>query len=640
MKNHLIYILLSIFSLPLFIIATFGVQRLLTKASSQSANIVIDTTNLSQPILQSWSAFAQGGEEPPPMLSSVVSQIRKLSPKYIRLDHIYDYYSIVKKENNKFIYDFSILDKTIDDIVVSGALPFLSLSYMPKEFTATGSVIDYPSDWNDWKDLIKATISHISGKNNRNLINIYYEIWNEPELPQFGNWKLGGNKDYRLLYYYASLAAGEVIDVNKFYLGGPAVGSYYSSWVNDFLSYIEQNNLRLDFYSWHRYHKNPSIYTSDAQNIRRILLNFPRFSNIPLILSEWGIDSENSSINNSIVAASYNISAISQFQDKINLAFSFEIKDGPPPNGGKWGLISHERANPPLFLKPKYYAFDAMSKLSGQKISVSGEGKYVKVLASKFQKNIYVILSNFDISGKNTENVPVTITGLRPLSYNLKYSYILDDTTGNYEIITTNGIISKSFIMPPNSVLLLELSPIANIATFIPGVSGNNNDKSLVLKNNLQPMVFTYPEFHLLPLGEISFDIKPLWENLENQSFLIFEAPFVTEDNNENKLFLMKQFDNNVNSLVFGISKEKELISISRPGDRLNFDTWHHIYLSWSPTGLSLSIDDQNSKMEIPIDVRNGKSITFYPIDAAIDNLKISAGNQSIGRSFDNNVDK
>ncbi len=640
MRNHIIYIILAIFSLPLFILASSGIQQLLTHASPKSANIVIDTNNTIQPITQPWNSFAQGGEEPPPMLSSTVPLMRKLSPRYIRLDHIYDYYSIVKPNNNTFTYDFTTLDKTIDDIISSGAIPFLSLSYMPHDFTSSGTVIDYPSDWNFWKDLVKATITHISGKSFRNLSNVYYEVWNEPELPQFGNFRLNGNKDYRLLYFYTALAASEVQNVNKFYIGGPAVGSYYSNWVNEFLSYIEQNNLRFDFYSWHRYSKNPSIYSSDAKNIRKDLANFPKYRNVPLVLSEWGIDSENTTINNGNIAAAYTVSAISQFQDDINLAFTFEVKDGPPPNGGKWGLISHEKDSNPLSLKPRFHAFDALSKIKGQRISTSGDGTYVKILASKSQNSIFAILTNFDFSVKNTENVPVTFTGLSPQSYNLKYTYLSDQTSGNYEMVTTTGIISKSFIMPPNSILLLELTPLANIATFIPGVSGNTNDKALVLKNIDSPLIYVSPEFHLLPAGEISFDIKPLWGENDNRSFLIFEAPFSTDSGTISRLFLKKQHNLNEDGLVFGISGEKNLITMTESVEKLDSDRWHHIYLLWSVKGLSLSIDDQNSTIEIPLNIQNGKSITFYPIDAALDNLRITVGNQVIERSFDNQIEK
>lgn len=642
LKKQLVYLILSTLTLFLILLAKEQITFLLTKAAPKPANIIIDTKNIIGPITNSWSAFAQGGEEPPPMLSTVVPQLKTLSPRYIRIDHIYDSYSIVERAESGFVYDFSRLDKTVDDIIASGALPFLCLSYMPSYFTSSSSIIDTPSDWDYWKDLVKATIEHYSGKQNRNLNNVYYEVWNEPELPQFGSWKLSSDKDYRLLYFYASLAAKEATSVNNFYLGGPSVGSYYPVWVNDFLSYVTANNLRLDFYSWHRYTKNPNEYVVDSKNIRKILSAFPGYADIPLVLSEWSVDSNNTPIHNSNPAASFTTSAISKFHRDLNLAFAFEIKDGPPPAGGKWGIITHEKDTSPLSQKPRFKAFAALAKLTGNQIYLTGEGTFVSGLAASSSENITVVLSNYDFSSQNTESVPVTFTGLAPSSYYLKYTYPLEDSSGTYEIVTTNGSLSKTFLIPPNSILLLELTVSAPLANFIPGPSGKTDDQALVLKNTAAPLIFTSPEFHLLPFGSIGFDLKPFWDKDDNSSFLIFEAPYSTASGIINKLFLAKQKTAEENLLVFGIAKDIAELTTFLPIDNWEKDSWHRLDMGWEPTGLFLSVDGgEAKKIETTLDIRNGKILTFYPIEAALDNLKIVIGGQQvIERQFDGRIDK
>lgn len=640
MKKNILYFLIILITLPMAIFFIDQAKQLLSRAAPQPANIIINTQDTIGPIKNNWSAFAQGGEEPPPMLTNVIPKIKQLTPSYIRLDHIYDYYSIVQKKDNTISYDFSKLDKTVDDIIASGALPFFSLSYMPSVFTSSGSVIDPPTNWNDWKDLVKATIEHYSGKNNKNLNNVYYEVWNEPELPQFGGWKLGKEKDYHLLYFYASMAAQEMNNVNNFRLGGPAVGSYYQTWVVNFLSYVIQNNLRLDFYSWHRYSKKPGEYHLDAQKIRKDISSFPKYTNLPLILTEWGIESENGNLNNSNAAAAYTIAAVSSFQNDIYLAFTFEVKDGPPGNGGKWGLFSHEKDQQPLSQKPRVKSFNALNQLKGDKLSLSGEGTHISGLATKSQDTITVILSNFDLSGKNTENVPVTFTGLSPSSYQLKYEYMIEANSGTYEIIATSGSISKNFLMPPNTILLLQLKLFAPLANFIPRTQDKLNDQALILKNIDSPLVFPSPQFRLLPSGSISFDLKPLWEKNDDRSFLIFEAPFSTESGIFNKLFLSKQKMPQGNVLTFGIKREKEEIKVSVSIDDWTTDTWHHLETGWDQGGLFLTVDNKPTvKTQNSLDIRNGKILTFYPIEAAIDNLKVFAGDQEIiNKTFNGKV--
>jgi len=638
MNKKLFFVLLAVLTLPILVFGQRQIQQLLGLAAPRPANIIIETKSAIGPINKSWSAFAQGGEEAPPNLSPVVSKMKELSPRYIRLDHIYDSNNVVSKKDNDFVYDFSSLDKVVEDILAMGALPFFSLSYMPKDFTASGSVIDAPSDWKLWKNLVKETIEHYSGKNGRNLTDVYYEVWNEPELPQFGGWKMGSDKDYRLLYFYAAAGAKEANGVNKFYLGGPAVGSYYYNWVDDFLSYAVQNNLRLDFYSWHRYTKKPHEYASDVRKIRNLLSSYPSYANIPLILTEWGIDSENSDMNNTNIAAAYAIYSASKFNKDLTLAFNFEVKDGPPPTGGKWGLLTHERdPNRSISAKPKFKAFRELAKLAGNQILLSGDGTYISGIAAGDPAKITVILANYDLAGKNIENVPITFTGLNPGSYNLKYSYALDDRHGFFEIPTTSGTISKNFLLAANSVITLELTRISPLATFINGQSTQTNDRSLILTNIEAPLTFAAPEFHLLPIGNISFDVKPFWDKNVEKSFFILEAPFEITNGILDKLSLAKQKD----ALVFSISQRGLDHSLSIPINDWETGKWYHLEMGWHQNGFWFTAGGQKLERPIPLDVRNGKILTFSPVDVVLDNLKILIGkNEIIERHFDGRLDK
>jgi xylan 1,4-beta-xylosidase len=638
-KKKLFLFLFLLCSLPIAMYLADQTLRMFGKASAKMANIVIDTTSEQNTLQPLWKAFAQGGEEPPPMLTLTIPKISALSPHYIRLDHIYDYYDIVKKNDQTYVYDFSKLDQTVDDIIKTGALPFFSLSYFPAILTNNGSVIDTPKDWSDWKNLVAATIEHYSGKTNKNLTGVYYEVWNEPELPQFGNWKLTPEKDYRLLYYYASLGSTTAKNVNQFSFGGPAVGSYYPAWVRNFVSYVEQNKLRLDFYSWHRYHKNPDIFSSDAAHIREILME-TNHQTIPLIISEWGIDSENSTFNNSNIAASFTVSALSTMLKNVTYAFTFEIKDGPPPAGGKWGLLTHEKNQDPLAVKPRYNVFSALSKMQGKRLITQGEGTFVKGFASKTNDNtIQVILSNYDQTGNNIEQVPVTFTNLAPSSYTLHFTYPLTGTDTKQEIISTNGTIEQKFLLPANSVLYVELSASGPLAQFVPGKINQPNDSALVLQAN-DTLLFSAPEFRLRPQGKISFDIQPFWEQNDTKSFIVFDAPFSTESGSIQRLFLSKQRGTPDQLLTFGIgtNKDETIASIPISWEK---DTWHHVDLGWSPTQLSLSVDSHASTLAASIDIRNGQILTFYPINAALDNLLITLGeNQNIERQFDGRIDK
>ncbi len=55
-------------------------------------------------------------------------QIAGLYPRYIRLDHIYDFYDVINRDTNgNLIFNFEKLDQTVCDIYNTGAKTIFSL---------------------------------------------------------------------------------------------------------------------------------------------------------------------------------------------------------------------------------------------------------------------------------------------------------------------------------------------------------------------------------------------------------------------------------------------------------------------------------------------------------------------------------
>ncbi|OGF98840.1 hypothetical protein A2153_05250 [Candidatus Gottesmanbacteria bacterium RBG_16_38_7b] len=623
-KNYrqIFFLIFLILLLPLFIWTQSQVITYLSRASVKKANLVVDTLTIDGEFKGNWLNFAQGGEEPPPMLNNTVERMKLLKPQYIRLDHIYDFYDVVKGNGQ---YDFSKLDQSVSDILTMGAKPFFSLSYMPRQFTPNQSVIDIPSDWANWQKLVKATIEHYSGKANINLKEVYYEVWNEPDLPQFGSWKLGGNKNYNLLYQFASYGARDAENVNNFFIGGPAVGSFYPKWVDDFVSYIDKNNLRLDFYSWHRYHSNPDRFREDVMGIRKLLSKYPKFSELPLVLSEWGLDSERNLNNNSDKAASHALSTIFKIEEEIDRTIAFEIKDGPPSGGGKWGLMTHEKDEIPLKLKPRFKALAASTLLLGTKLKISGWGSNVTALASKTtDETINILIGNYDWRGQNWENVPVTVTGLDSGIYKIKNQQILTNSVNVSEMVSTDGQLKLQFIMLPNSIRLLEIKKSGHLAQYIDGAGNQAGDKALALTGNddfkLDPF-----EFEITPNSEISFDIKPLWTGEEIPEINVLKLELAREDTEKIEVIFKKVTSNDIDFWLLTASDNKNADRLAIPAGNLNEERWHKVQIRFSSDKISLRADDIASDKNSPIynSVSKITGISFYPFNGAIDNLEI-----------------
>lgn len=464
----IVYFFLFFLILPLM----FFIFIYLPRASAIKANIIVDIKKTSGLFPDRWKALAQGGEDPnPQFFENAISQVAELYPKYIRIDHIYDFYKVVSKDNNgKLILNFDKLDQVVCRIYQVGAKPFFSLGYMPELISINGSLIGKPKNWSDWSYLVQKTIERYSGQNTILpcginypywRTDIYYEVWNEPDLETFGKWYYSGEKNYLELYYYSIKGAQNASSVLPFKIGGPVTTALYKNWIQKFLDYIIANNLRVDFLSWHHYSKKTDDYVDDVIKLNKWLAEKPKYyqySNLPKIISEWGYDSEKNPIADTEVGAAHTTASIRNFiNTNIEAAFLFEIKDGP--GSSSWGIIDYQGNK-----KPRWYALQMLNNLEGKRIMIDGEGTFVSALASINENKISLILTNYDEKNKNIEAVPVVFKNLENGKYHLTKKYLNGKVEKQLNITSLNGEINltkeKSILMIPNSIVLLQLEKV------------------------------------------------------------------------------------------------------------------------------------------------------------------------------------
>jgi hypothetical protein len=428
-------------------------------ASGKSANIIIDTKGIIGKTPTTWSNFAQGGESPDYSFAPIVPQLQTLKPQYIRIDHLYDYYVEVSRDsNNQLSYDWTKLDRTLVDISEAGAKPFIALTYMPLAISR-GDIIDAPQDWNLWSQVVQKTIEHISGKSQLNLEDVYYEVWNEPDL--FGSWKTYGDKNYLTLYQFAEKGAQLAQQTNNFKIGGPSTTKLYPNWIHNFLKFTKENQLRLDFYSWHLYSAQVSDYQeSIAQYDKEVRQYKDYIFKLEPIITEWGFDSNNHPGYDSNFAAAHSIAVLSTIYPKIPKAFSFEVQDGLDPAGGehwgRWGMLTHQQFGSKP--KPRFIVHQWLSNIGTDLLSVTGQGDWVRAIATKDQNTIIIIISNYDPKSTHTETFPLSLKRLENNSYTYSQELLGHGATQKTINITDQNYLT-SLTLPPNSVMKITLTP-------------------------------------------------------------------------------------------------------------------------------------------------------------------------------------
>jgi hypothetical protein len=431
--------------------------ELFPRAFGEPANLVVDFDDTSD-ASGSWRNFAQGGEEEVNMLSSVEGEVRGLSPEYIRIDHIYDYYNVVNRgADGRINFSWGELDAVVNSIRAAGAKPFLSLSYMPTVISR-GNEVDLPRNWGEWELVVRSTVERYSGRASFNISDVYYEVWNEPDL--FGDFKLYGEKNYLELYRHSANGAAAAQNVNNFKIGGPATTALYPNWFKDFISFVSLNDLRLDFYSWHSYSKELNTYEKNLQDIRIWQADFPQFFNLEILITEMGYSSENDPAYDTSLSAIHTIATIAQVEGVVDKAFSFEIKDGPNNEKfwGRWGMLTHDRHGTPQ-KKIRYSAFQFLNQMPvEQTFLVTGEGYWVKALGMTDGNVSKLLVVNYDSEGKHFETVPIKFVNLP----NRNFTFVRTDFQGGtsrVDVEANSDEWETLELFSPNSAAIFEMAP-------------------------------------------------------------------------------------------------------------------------------------------------------------------------------------
>lgn len=446
-----------LFVLIVIILATLNfktIRLFLIGALGENANIVVDTTSNLGPMPYPWRNLAQGGENKDWRLTPLTPQVRALNTQYIRLDHIYDFYDIVRGGPGNLSFDFSKFEPIIRDILATGAKPYIALSYMPPVISVNGDITAPPANWTDWQITVQRTIEHVSGS--MGIEGVYYEVWNEPDL--FGGYKTYGGRNYLDLYRYAARGAQNARGVKAYRFGGPAITALYKNWVDGMLTMVTNENLPLDFFSWHRYSRDIDQYRRDIAQVREWLAPHPRGQNLELQITEWGHDPKNDAGYDNNYSAAHTIAVATELAGNIDRAFVFEVQDGRDPAGnprwGRWGLFDIN--NQP---KPRYQALRFLDKIGATRLQLLGRGTWVKGIAGKDGNDATVILANFDPLSRHNELTPLTFTHINPGNYQIEQQSLFG-AINRQQVSTTGAELRITVPMSANTAVFVRLKQL------------------------------------------------------------------------------------------------------------------------------------------------------------------------------------
>ena len=371
--------------------------------------------------------FSQGGEGQMPQagyFEQGMELLAELNPELVRIDHLYDYYNVLSfDETGNAVYDFTQLDRIVDAIVSVGAEPFMSLSYAPQAIV-TETVYRRPLDLEDWEALVYETVRYYNIE--RGLGIRYWEVWNEPNLRNF--W-IDSIEDYLELYAVSARAVKQADSTAL--VGGPALSSppvhpsayrfLEENWISALVNTVQQNNLPLDFVSWHFYSGNPHDFAKNIELHEQWLSQLnPRPQ---LLLTEWNYTAGDSVVMDNGQSVAYLAQTLSVFADSnLSHAFYFEPIDGGDDWISRWGLIRADGTP-----KASYYAYTLFDRLTGERLATESNHPYIGAMASVEEGRVAILVWN---NTNAVETVTLHIEGATPSEQTINL-YGVDEQYGN-----------------------------------------------------------------------------------------------------------------------------------------------------------------------------------------------------------------
>ncbi|MDR0915780.1 MAG: xylan 1,4-beta-xylosidase [Oscillospiraceae bacterium] len=282
-------------------------------------------------------------------------------------------------------YNFTYLDLLFDSWLELGIKPFIELGFMPHAIASGTQDVFYwkgnvtpPRDYADWAALVQATLRHLLIRYGDTAATFPVEVWNEPNLGGF--WKDADRAEYFKLYDVTARAVKEV-DA-RFRIGGPAIcGVDDTTWMRDFLDYVRDNAVPLDFITRHLYdislpvtdgrYGYPTLTplrlaTGETERTRAIIDDYDEFRGMEIHVTEFNTSySPRTPLHDTNINAAYICYLLSKLGDDCasysywTFGDIFEEQGVPfTPFHGGFGLVANGGIP-----KPTFYAFKFFSDL-------------------------------------------------------------------------------------------------------------------------------------------------------------------------------------------------------------------------------------------------------------------------------------
>jgi len=385
-------------------------------AQSEPTRVTVSLNERLGPMKIDQFALGQGGLSEDPMWDSRIAEVRALGPKVIRL-FIQEYFDLLPAKGK---YHFETLDRSIDTILQAGAKPLMCICFKPRVlFPTVNHDIVEPNDYGQWEELIFQLVRHYR---QRGAGIRYWEVANEPDIGESGGCPYRFQPDSYCRYYQHTVSAILLADPNAL-VGGPALAGWRSPILPALLDLASKDKVPLHFVSWHIYSSDPKAIRGTIDNVQALLKKYPDL-HPETFLDEWNLDLGFPPSDPRIQPCYVAEVAWQMKEAGLDYSCYYHIRDyhvqferfAPFMSAGGTAFMAGWWNRMPQFdglfdfqnnVRPAYFTFKLLSRLTGDRLRVESRGPSVHALAARddrysaYQYN--VLVWNFSGSPVQTE---------------------------------------------------------------------------------------------------------------------------------------------------------------------------------------------------------------------------------------------
>lgn len=355
-------------------------------------------------------------------------------------------------ENDPSSYDFACTDEAILVALDAGTKTFFRLGQtIEHQIKKHGTVP--PKDFKKWAVICEHIIRHYTEGWADGFYHDmpYWEIWNEADLDRddSANKRCWGGTKAEFFEFYKTAATHLKSCFPDLKIGGPALAGN-EEWADEFLCYMKQNDVPVDFFSWHIYTTQPSQMFARAERMKAMLIKYG-FDKTESILNEWNYVAEwgknyveSLKIIHSLKGAAFTMACISGAQStSIDMLMYYDTR--PSVFCGCFDFYTYEKLKGyyPLYWYGMFYdmageiraenMIDDIYSLSG----IDNNGKILTVITYYTDEN-------------NMPDREIKVDFGRKGRFEI---YRLDEKNSGDKICETDD---TSFVLKPNSCIMLK----------------------------------------------------------------------------------------------------------------------------------------------------------------------------------------